>query len=136
MSSKVKVVNSVWNGPGVIKRKVAEYYVAEGRAEWVGERQIRLIESHPKNLAAAERAGAWCPEEAGFLSRKTGREVSRALRAASHRAIKWRPPRRGLRDSPLPATAKPPRAPLMRQQVITDDGKTQQVWCSFGSEGT
>ena len=55
-STYVKVVNSVWNGSGCIKRKVAEYYVEERRAEWVGDDQLRLIESHPKNRAAARRA--------------------------------------------------------------------------------
>ena len=49
----------------MIKRKVAEYYVAEGRAEWVGGGDgfghdlLRLVSSHPKNVAAADRASAW-----------------------------------------------------------------------------
>jgi len=51
----------------MLKRKVAEYYVAEGRAEWIGsdERRetpidlLRLILSHPKNMAAAARASAY-----------------------------------------------------------------------------
>jgi hypothetical protein len=63
VSTRVKVINSVWNGSGLLKRKVAEHYVREGRAEWVADGQLRLILSHPKNQAAAERAHAW---EANF----------------------------------------------------------------------
>lgn len=62
MSAKVKVVNPVWNGNGIIKRKVADYYVSEGRAEWIGEDQLRLVATHPKNQVAAERASAWWRE--------------------------------------------------------------------------
>ena len=61
MSSKVKVVNPVWNGSGLIKHKVAEYYVSEGRAKWVGS-QLRLNPSHPLNVAAAARANAWAAD--------------------------------------------------------------------------
>lgn len=57
--SKVRIVNSVWNGNGVIKRKIAECYVREGRAEWVAGDQLRLVLSHPKNQAALARAKAW-----------------------------------------------------------------------------
>jgi len=59
VSSKVKVVNSVWNGNGIIKRAVAESYVSEGRAEWVEKDQLRLVPTHQKNRAAAARANAW-----------------------------------------------------------------------------
>lgn len=55
-SSHVKVVNPVWNGSGYIKRKTANFYAAEGRAEFVGEDQLRLINSHPKNRAASWKA--------------------------------------------------------------------------------
>lgn len=64
-SAWVKVVNAPWNGQGFIKRKVAEFYVKEGRAEIVGSvktidgrRQdlVRMSEFHPKNQAAARRA--------------------------------------------------------------------------------
>ena len=55
-SVRVKVVNPVWNGSGYIKRKTANFYLAEGRAEFVGEDQLRLIESHPKNKGASWRA--------------------------------------------------------------------------------
>src|ERR1017187_7076087 len=63
---KVSVVNPPWNGPGRIKRKVADFYVTEGRAVWAGERRdatgnpellLRMIE-HPKNKAARIRAAA------------------------------------------------------------------------------
>ena len=56
--SAVKVVNPAWNGSGYIRRKTANFYVAEGRAVFVGEDQLRLIESHPKNRAASWRAAA------------------------------------------------------------------------------
>ncbi len=55
---KVTVTNPVWNGLTRIRRKDADYYVAEGRAVWIGER-LRLVESHPKNLAAAARAATY-----------------------------------------------------------------------------
>jgi len=58
LSSHVRVVNSPWNGSGFIKRKKADRYVKDGRAVFVGTDQLRLIESHQKNLAAATRAGA------------------------------------------------------------------------------
>ena len=57
--SKVRVVNPVWNGKGFVKRKVADYYVSEGRAEWVGADQLRLVGSHSKNKEAAQRALAY-----------------------------------------------------------------------------
>jgi hypothetical protein len=57
-STYVKVVNSVWNGSGDIKRKTAKDYVDEGRAVFLGENQLRLIESHPKNRVASSRAAA------------------------------------------------------------------------------
>jgi hypothetical protein len=55
-SVRVKVVNPVWNGSGYIERKTANFYVAEGRAVFVGDDQLRLIASHPKNKAASWRA--------------------------------------------------------------------------------
>jgi hypothetical protein len=65
---KVLVVNPPWNGSGRIKRKVADFYVSEGRAVWAGELRdkttgipqtlLRMIESHPKNKAAKLRAAA------------------------------------------------------------------------------
>jgi hypothetical protein len=42
-----------------MKLKDAEFYVNEGRAEWVGRDQLRLVLAHPKNRAAAERARGW-----------------------------------------------------------------------------
>ena len=58
LSSHIRVVNSPWNGSGFIKRKKADRFVKEGRAVFVGTDQIRLMESHPKNLAAATKAAA------------------------------------------------------------------------------
>ena len=54
----VKVVNSIWNGAGLIRRKKAEHFVSTGRAEWVGANQLRMIMSHPKNVSAGARAAA------------------------------------------------------------------------------
>ncbi len=65
MSKKVKIVNSVTNDRGFIRRKDAEFFVKEKRAEWADRLdgdQIRLILSHPKNQAAARRAAAWTLE--------------------------------------------------------------------------
>jgi hypothetical protein len=58
LSSHVRVVNAVWNGSGFIKRKKADRFVKEGRAVFVGTDQLRLIESDPRNLAAAAKAAA------------------------------------------------------------------------------
>jgi hypothetical protein len=53
----VRVTNAPWNGgSGYLRRKDADFYVTEGRARWVGEGQLRLIEDHPKNRAAKFRA--------------------------------------------------------------------------------
>ena len=54
----MQVVNSIWNGPGTIRRKKAEHYVLTGRAEWVGPEQVRMITLHPENKAAASDAAA------------------------------------------------------------------------------
>jgi len=111
VSAKVKVVNPVWNGRGLLKRKVAEYYVSERRAEWVGPDQLRLISSHPQNVAAAARANAW---EADYRPTADRNRVTQTLRlfgpspasdkygrgggglaALDHRKTRWkRPPRR------------------------------------------
>ena len=55
----VQVVNDVRNQKRHMRRKDAEHYVKGGRAEWIGSDQIRLILSHPENIAAAARARAW-----------------------------------------------------------------------------
>jgi hypothetical protein len=53
----VRIVNSVENGSGVIKRKVAEHYVTTGRAEWVAGDQLRLNLSHAGvTVTAGQRA--------------------------------------------------------------------------------
>lgn len=59
----VKVVNPPWNGPPVMRRKDAEYYVSAGRAVWLsgcGEEsdQIHLIASDPQYRAIAASAAA------------------------------------------------------------------------------
>ena len=57
-SYRVKVVNSIWNGTGLIRRKKAEYLVSVGRAEWVGPEQVRMVVAHPENRGAASNAAA------------------------------------------------------------------------------
>jgi hypothetical protein len=167
VSSKIKVINSVWNGTGMIKRKVADFYVAEGRAVFVGEGQLRLIESHPKNQAAAARAAAWQQE---CVPDATTTKFSHAaacfpggLRATEHVGLRFvhverrpssallrfskdgepQPPRpmfpygepRELLGKSLPhQTAKPQRPALMRQNVMTADGKKTKQWHAYGTE--
>jgi hypothetical protein len=58
LSAYVRVVNAAWNGSGYIKRKKADYYVKGGRAFFVCPDQLRLIQSHTANLAAASAAAA------------------------------------------------------------------------------
>jgi len=57
--SRIKVVNDIRNGRASMAQKDAVHYVALGRAEWVGPDQLRLVLSHPANIAAAARARAW-----------------------------------------------------------------------------
>ena len=54
----VRVVNPIWNGPGVFDRKKAAHYVKEGRAKWVGSDQIQLVAVHSLNIAAKEGIAA------------------------------------------------------------------------------
>jgi hypothetical protein len=137
VSSKIKVVNSVWNGPGVIKRKVAEYYVAEGRAVFVSERQIRLVESHPKNQAAAARAGTWARKHnppAREHTREIKFERPERRPTASRFFPDGREPKALLGKSLPHETAKPPRAALTRQNVMTIDDKNTKQWHAYGTE--
>jgi hypothetical protein len=51
----VRVVNPCWNGKPIMRRKDAEHYVLQGRAEWLVSHkgatdQIRLL-NHPSNRA-------------------------------------------------------------------------------------
>jgi hypothetical protein len=94
VSSKVQVTNPVWNGISAIRRKEADFYVAEGRALWVGD-AIRLVDSHPKNVSAAARAVSWQDELAATDNgwavfdglRKYGPPGSPGQRTSSPRAI-------------------------------------------------
>lgn len=52
------MVNRIWNGGYTIRRKKAEHYVEVGRAEWVGPNQLRMLMTHPANIAAMTRASA------------------------------------------------------------------------------
>ena len=54
----VRVVNPIWNGPGVVDRKKAARYVKEGRATWVASDQIQLVTAHSLNIAAKEAIAA------------------------------------------------------------------------------
>ena len=85
VSTHVLVTNPVWNtGSGYIKRKVANFFVAEGRAKWVGESQLRLIESHPKNRAAKFRA-----EHAYLSFERQMTEPEKRYVANAHSATRW-----------------------------------------------
>lgn len=68
LSPYVRVVNSVWNGTGLVKRKVAERYIADGRGNYVddGKEQMLLAMTHPANLAAARQAAVGYNVNAGF----------------------------------------------------------------------
>ncbi len=74
LSSRVKVVNSVSNRAGFIRRRDAEHFLAEGRAVHVGREAgrglIRLGESHPKNRAAAIEAAR--RDQNGFDEHRDG----------------------------------------------------------------
>ena len=52
----VRVVNQVRNGSPIVRRRDAEALVAHGRAEWIGQDQVRLIVAHPLNKAEAAAA--------------------------------------------------------------------------------
>jgi hypothetical protein len=52
----VRIVNRVRNDSGVVKRKRAVQLVNEGRAQWVGADQIRLVSGDPHNRADAADA--------------------------------------------------------------------------------
>jgi hypothetical protein len=97
VSSRVKVVNSIWNGSGVIKRKVAQSYVDEGRAEWVEQDQLRLVLSHWKNQAAAARARAWeagkAPSSEGEIARTLALFGTDGLAACDHVKCRFEEPR-------------------------------------------
>ena len=58
LSQYVRVVNSVWNGSGFVKRKVADRYVAQQRGAFVDDdrHQLLLDMTHPTNIAAAKQA--------------------------------------------------------------------------------
>ena len=71
----VRVVNPAWNGRPVMRRKDAEHYVSTGRAEWLCNRgqesdQLRLVESHPRNRAAAAMAATGYGRAAAVMIRK------------------------------------------------------------------
>ena len=52
LAAKVRIVNSVSNGSGYIRRREVDHWIASGRAVWIGPNDIRLIESHKANLTA------------------------------------------------------------------------------------
>jgi len=60
LSSRVKIVNSVSNGSGYIRRRDAEFFLAQGRAvhvgQFAGQDHLRLVETHPQNQNAALQA--------------------------------------------------------------------------------
>jgi hypothetical protein len=61
LSSRVRLLGNVASGRGLIRRREAQFFLARGRGVYVGQDQdghdlIRLIRSHPLNLAAEARA--------------------------------------------------------------------------------
>ncbi len=65
LSSRVRGLGNISNGPGLIRRRDAEFFLANGRADYIGPDQdghdlIRLIRSHPMNLAAEARVIREC----------------------------------------------------------------------------
>ncbi len=61
------MVNHASNSNGFLPRKDANYYLLTGRAKWVDEQsqtQVRLIENHPRNVAAREKAAKGYNEDA------------------------------------------------------------------------
>lgn len=62
-AAKVRIVNSVCNESGFIRRRDAVFFVREGRAVELDVNHIRLIESHPKNIAAARVPCAFAASE-------------------------------------------------------------------------
>lgn len=72
LSSRVKIVNSVSNGSGYIRRRDAELFLAQGRAvhvgKFAGHDHLRLLKAHPQNHAAAAcAAGGYDSIDAGFM---------------------------------------------------------------------
>ncbi len=86
MSGRVKVVNPWWKGSPWIKRKIAVHYVSEGRSVWLGADQqyLRIVESHPKNVVAAAKAGA---RQAEYVPPPDGdsHSISRSWRKITHK---------------------------------------------------
>jgi len=79
----VRIVNNYANEKGVIRRKVAQNLVKQGRAEWVAFDQIKMMTEHPENIAA--RLAAACSYNAiqdGFEWR-VGRSGSATVRMAT-----------------------------------------------------
>jgi hypothetical protein len=75
LSSRVKIVNSVSNGSGFVRRRDAEFFIASGRAvhagkDAVGRDQIRLFDEHAQNRAAARRAA--CDDACSFRQNRPG----------------------------------------------------------------
>jgi hypothetical protein len=97
-SFRVKVVNHVRNGPQSIRRRAAEHYVSEGRAIWIEGGMVRLVESHPKNQAAAAAATAWqgdptSPDHGWRVLNSAPRAlVVQGIRSFERAPLKWAPP--------------------------------------------
>jgi hypothetical protein len=62
LSSRVKILNNSRNTSGCIRRRDAEFFLAEGRAVYAGRDpmtgrdHLRLVETHPTNRADALEA--------------------------------------------------------------------------------
>lgn len=86
----VLVVNPVWNGPQIVRRRRAEHLVAEGRAVFVAANQIRLHRGirpeadHPKNRKQAMEAAKGYSDATPFArwvrGESDGCDVLKAIR--------------------------------------------------------
>ena len=58
LSPWVRVVNSPWNGPGLVKRKVANHCLTTGRGRYIdpAQAQMLLAMGHQEDIAGAARA--------------------------------------------------------------------------------
>jgi hypothetical protein len=78
---RARIVNPILNQSAKIRLKDAERLVRQGRGEWVGDDQLRLILSHPANTAAHERAAAGYEWPAGKI---VGKPEMRNIGIAGH----------------------------------------------------
>ena len=70
-AGRVKITNQVLNRKPYVRFRDARRLVRDGRAEWVGECQVRLL-AHPANQVNAEQAAAGYTEAAAVPVKSAG----------------------------------------------------------------